>query len=71
MSLTKLPQEFTPMSTLSRSAHDVTAIADDEPIIVDGPARATLFRALAEPPPANERLVALAKRHAREVKSRA
>ena len=45
-------------------------IADHERIVLDDRARRTFLAALANPPGANDRLVALADRYAREVKSR-
>ena len=45
-------------------------IADHERIVLDNDARATFVAALANPPPANDRLIALADRYAREVTSR-
>ena len=45
-------------------------ITDHERIIVGARARDTFFRTLAVPPKANDRLVALMERYAREVQSR-
>jgi uncharacterized protein (DUF1778 family) len=45
-------------------------IADNERIVLNGQSRETFLRALANPPQANDRLVALLERYAREVKSR-
>jgi uncharacterized protein (DUF1778 family) len=45
-------------------------IADYERIVLSQRARSTFLAALANPPAANDRLVALADRHARDVKSR-
>ena len=46
--------------------------ADQYPvrIVLSEGERATFFAALVNPPPPNERLIALAARHAREVESR-
>ncbi len=46
-------------------------IADHERVVVEGRARETFLAALAQPPKANDRLVALMERYAREVTSRA
>ncbi|MDB5070476.1 MAG: hypothetical protein JWM87_1587 [Candidatus Eremiobacteraeota bacterium] len=45
-------------------------IADHERIVLTDRSRDTFFAALADPPEPNDRLVALAHRYAREVKSR-
>jgi uncharacterized protein (DUF1778 family) len=45
-------------------------IADHERIVLNERSRDTFFAALANPPQPNDRLVALAERYAREVKSR-
>ncbi|MBV8371307.1 MAG: DUF1778 domain-containing protein [Candidatus Eremiobacteraeota bacterium] len=45
-------------------------IAEHERIVLNDRARETFLTALAKPPRPNDRLVALAKRYAREVKSR-
>jgi uncharacterized protein (DUF1778 family) len=45
-------------------------IADHERIVLSARARDTFLAALANPPRPNDRLVALAERYAREVKSR-
>ncbi len=45
-------------------------INDSERIVLNGRARDTFLTALASPPKANDRLVALMKRYAKEVKSR-
>ena len=45
-------------------------IAEHERIVLNGRASETFLTALAKPPRPNDRLVALAERYAREVKSR-
>jgi uncharacterized protein (DUF1778 family) len=45
-------------------------IADNERMVLDGRARESFLAALARPPKANDRLVALMERYAREVTSR-
>lgn len=45
-------------------------IADNERMVLDGRARESFLAALAQPPKANDRLVALMERYAREVTSR-
>lgn len=45
-------------------------IAEQERLVLHGRARDTFLSALADPPKPNDRLVALADRYAREVKSR-
>lgn len=47
-----------------------SVIADHERIVLNRRARDTFLTALARPPKANDRLVALMERYAREVKSR-
>jgi uncharacterized protein (DUF1778 family) len=45
-------------------------IADHERVVLNDRSRDTFFAALANPPPPNDRLAALADRYAREVESR-